>query len=156
MRIALVAVAASLALPIAVAAASGERDRNFELAQALVAHRCNKGSVRDTTMWMHGWRFNALFGDCGGGDGHDQHIWFFVGHRFVGADAPRSSAEIVALWRDDRRMGFLYVLYRASDALCCPTGGGTVVRFRWTGKRLVRLDPLPRRTATASRPGRYP
>jgi hypothetical protein len=107
-------------------------------------------------MWERGWTFNALYGDCGGGDGHDQRIWFFNGHRFVGFDDVRSSAAIIGLWRDDRTLAFLYVLYRPSDALCCATGGGAVVRFRWTGSRVIRLDPLPRRQATSSTPGRYP
>ena len=95
---------------------------------------------------MRGWTFNALYGDCGGGDGHDQRIWFFARSRFVGNDAPRSSAEIIGLWRNGDTIAFLYVLYRRSDALCCPTGGGAVVRFRWTGRRVVALDPIPPRS----------
>jgi LppP/LprE lipoprotein len=96
-------------------------------------------------MWISVFRFNALYGDCGGGDGRDQHVWFFVGKRLVGTDAPNSSHEVIGLWRDDTTMAFLYVLYRPSDPECCPTGGGTIVRFRWNGKRVVRLDPLPPR-----------
>ena len=109
-------------------------------------------------MWQTdpAFHFNALYGDCGGGDGHDQRIWFFDGARFVGTDARMSSAGIVGLWRDLNTVAFMYVLYRPGDALCCATGGGTVVRYHWTGKRLVRLDSLPRRSATAQHPGRYP
>ena len=109
-------------------------------------------------MWEtdRSFRFNALYGDCGGGDGHDQHIWFFDGARFIGTDTRTSSAAIIGLWRDLNTITFMYILYRPSDALCCATGGGTVVRYRWTGKRIVRLDPLPRRTASAHHPGRYP
>jgi hypothetical protein len=40
--------------------------------------------------------------------------------------------------------------------MCCPAGGAVSVRYRWNGKKVVRLDPLPPRTATKSRPGRYP
>lgn len=93
-------------------------------------------------MWTRGWKFNALFGDCGGGDGRDQRVWFFAGGRFIGNDAPNSSHEIIGLWRDLDTITFLYVLYRQSDAECCPTGGGSIVRFRWNGKRVVRLDQL--------------
>jgi len=96
-------------------------------------------------MWVHGWRFNALYGDCGGGDGRDQHVWFFVGHRFVGTDAPHSSREIIGVWRNLDTLAFLYVLYGRTDAMCCPTGGGTIVRFRWNGRRFVPLDKLPPR-----------
>jgi LppP/LprE lipoprotein len=136
--------------------AASASDRNQQAALAFVSHRCAPSSTRDATLWVSGWVFNPLFGDCSGGDGHDQHVWFFAGKRFVGRDAPTSSAEIIGLWRDSNVTAFLYVLYRPSDALCCPTGGGRVVRFRVTATRVVRLDPLPRRSAIATQPGRYP
>jgi LppP/LprE lipoprotein len=109
-------------------------------------------------MWItgQGFHFNALYGDCGGGDGRDQRIWFFHGSRFVGHDDRQSSGEIIGSWRDLDTLAFLYVLYRPSDALCCPTGGAVSVRYRWKGKKVVRLDPLPPRTASKNRPGRYP
>jgi hypothetical protein len=100
--------------------------------------------------------FNALYGDCGGGDGHDQRIWFFRDARFVGHDSKQSSGQIIGLWGDGRILAFLYVLYRPTDAMCCATGGGAVVRFRWSHGKVVRLDALPPRTATKRRPGRYP
>jgi len=38
---------------------------------------------------------------------------------------------------------------RGDDALCCPTGGDKIVRFRWTGKRFRALDrPPPRQNGT--------
>ncbi|HTZ06730.1 MAG TPA: LppP/LprE family lipoprotein [Gaiellaceae bacterium] len=147
----------SAGLAVAAGPATAAQDPNLVKAQAVVAGRCAKGtSPHDSTMWMSGWTFNALLGDCGGGDGHDQHVWFFVGGSLVGTDAPRSSAEIIGLWRNDRTMAFLYVLYRPRDALCCATGGGAVVRFRLDGRRVVALDPLPPRAASSARPGRYP
>jgi hypothetical protein len=94
-------------------------------------------------MWIHGWAFNALFGNCRAGDGRDQHVWFFAGPRFVGTDAPSSSKDVVGVWRDGDTIAFLYILYRRHDANCCPTGGGSIVRFRWNGKRVVAVDPLP-------------
>ena len=109
-------------------------------------------------MWIkdRAFHFNALYGDCGGGDGRDQRIWFFRDSRFVGHDAKRSSGDIIGLWGDLNTLAFLYVLYRTTDALCCATGRGAVVRYRWKGGKVVRLDPLPPRTASKSRPGRYP
>jgi LppP/LprE lipoprotein len=95
-------------------------------------------------MWMHGVKFNALYGNCRAEDGRDQHIWFFINGRFVGTDTRNSSREIFGLWRDDTAMAFMYVLYRARDPNCCPTGGGKIVRFRWTGKRVRALDAIPR------------
>jgi len=99
-------------------------------------------------MWFPGLRFNALYGNCRAGDGRDQHIWFFDRGRFLGTDAPKSSHWIIGVWRDAKTIAFLYVLYRQTDAECCPTGGGASVRFRWTGKRVARLDRLPSRAFT--------
>jgi hypothetical protein len=50
---------------------------------------------------------------------------------------------IAAARRDDRTIALLYILYRRSDPLCCPTGGGKIVRFRWNVTRLVSLDGIP-------------
>jgi hypothetical protein len=55
------------------------------------------------------------------------------------------------LWRDDTTIALMYVLYRNSDALCCPTGGGKIVRFHWNGSRLVALDRIPPRTGPLHR-----
>jgi hypothetical protein len=139
-------------------ASAAGKDPNLAAALALVRHQCPPQSAEiSTDWWMAGWRFNALYGNCLAADGHNQRIWFFVGARFVGTDSPKSSAEIVGLWRDNNTIAFLYVLYRGSDALCCPTGGGKIVRFRWTGDRIVALDPLPPWNPTPSAPvARYP
>jgi hypothetical protein len=151
----LTAVAAATSVAVASAAVSSG---GLRTAERFVARHCHRGSVRSKNMWETdpAFHFNALYGDCDGGDGHDQRIWFFNGTRFVGTDARISSAGIVGLWRDVNTIAFMYVLYRTNDALCCATGGGKVVRYRWTGKRIVRLDPLPRRTASSRHPGRYP
>jgi LppP/LprE lipoprotein len=153
--LALAALVAAASAAVASAAGSGG---NLRTAERYVARHCHRGSVRSKSLWETdpSFRFNALYGDCGGGDGHEQRVWFFAGARFVGTDSPRSSAAIIGLWRDQSTTAFLYVLYRPSDPLCCATGGGSVVRYRWNGRRIVRLDPLPRRTATGARPGRYP
>jgi hypothetical protein len=151
----LAVIVAATSAAVASAAVSGG---SLRTAERFVARHCHHGSVRSKNMWEtdRTFHFNALYGDCGGGDGHDQRIWFFDGARFIGADTRGSSAGIIGLWRDLNTITFMYVLYRPSDALCCATGGGTVVRYRWTGKHVVRLDPLPHRTASAHHPGRYP
>jgi len=143
-------------LSAAVASAAGPT--SLRIAERYVAAKCHQGSVRSRSMWItdRPFRFNALYGDCGGGDGHEQRIWFFHGSRFVGNDAQGSSGDIIGLWRNLNTLAFLYVLYRPSDALCCATGGAAVVRYRWTGGKVARLDPLPPKTASKSRPGRYP
>jgi LppP/LprE lipoprotein len=151
-----IALAAVLAgLSAAVASAAGPTD--LRAAERYVARHCNPGSRRSTSMWVRdrSFHFNALYGDCGGGDGREQRIWFFRDSRFVGNDG-KPSGSIIGLWRDLNTLSFLYVLYRPTDALCCATGGGAVVRYRWRGGNIVRLDPLPPRLASKSRPGRYP
>jgi hypothetical protein len=140
----------------AVASAAGSS--NLRAAEHYVARHCHRGSVQSHSMWVADkeFKFNALYGDCGGGDGHDQRIWFFRDSHFVGHDDKQSSGEIIGSWRNLNTLAFLYVLYRPTDAMCCPSGGAVSVRYRWNGKKIVRLDPLPRRTASRGRPGRYP
>jgi hypothetical protein len=147
-------VVVGLALSGALALPASSVDRNLKAASAYVHKHCPGAGVPSTSMWTRGWTFNAVFGDCGGGDGRDQHIWFFIGGRFLTLDSANSSREVVGVWRDDKTMAFLYVLYRSRDAMCCPTGGGSIVRFRWTGKRLIRLDRLPPRLSGSLTIGR--
>jgi hypothetical protein len=149
---------AVLAAGLSAAVASAAGSSNLQAAERYVAHHCRHGSVRSHSMWITDkeFKFNALYGDCGGGDGRDQRIWFFRGSHFVRNDAKQSSGDIIGNWRNLNTLAFLYVLYRPSDADCCPTGGAVSVRYRWDGTKVVRLDPLPPRTASKSRPGRYP
>jgi len=141
-----VGVGVSAVLVGSIPAASAARDPALVRARAFVNKRCPAQQREiSTRMWEVGWSFNALYGNCRAGDGRDQHVWFFSRGHFVGTDAPNSSLDIVGVWRDDKTIAFLYVLYRPSNPLCCPTGGGAIVRFRWNGKRLARLDPLPPR-----------
>src|SRR5579862_8405171 len=96
------------------AASATNQSASLRRAEKFVDHRCAPASSRSTNMWApnpHYSRFNALYGDCGGGDGRDQRIWFFHGSHFVGNDAPRSSRWIQGLWRTGNTIAFLYVLY---------------------------------------------
>jgi len=139
----LTVVSASL---MCVSTASAGKDPSLLRAEAFVDNRCPADSRNiSTRMWVREFGFNALYGNCRAGDGRDQHVWFFEHGRFVGNDAPNSSHYIVGLWRDDTTIGFLYVLYRQSDPEAAPTGGGAIVRFRWDGHRVQRLDLLPPR-----------
>jgi len=140
-------------LPASTAAAS-TNDPNLSAALAYVHRQCGKTGVPLTLMWIQEFPFNTLYGNCRAGDGRDQHVWFFVRGRFVGTDTRDSSRSILGMWRDDRRIAFMYVLYRGSDPACCPTGGGAIVRFRWDGRRVVRLDPLPPCLSTRIKLGR--
>src|SRR5262249_46377675 len=119
---------------------AASQDR-YEAAAVRLWH--SKGChAPDTSMWIRGWRFNALFGSCRAADGHDQRVWFFDRGRFVGTGGSGWSNEVLGVWRADTTLAFIYVLYRRNDPLCCPTGGGEIVRFRWTGRRFKPLDPI--------------
>ena len=126
-------------------AARAAKDPNLLRAEAFVDRQCPKlERAISAEMWI-GQRFNALYGNCLAGDGRDQHIWFFLGGRFIGSDTrePNSSKEIFGVWRARDVIAFMYVLYRPHDPNCCPTGGGKIVRFQLRDGRLVRLDALP-------------
>jgi LppP/LprE lipoprotein len=130
-------------------AASAAKAPDLHRAEAFVDKQCPADEREiSTQMWVPEFGLNVLYGNCRAGDGRDQHVWFFAHSRFVGSDAPNSSHDIVGIWRDDKTIAFMYVLYRQSDPECCPTGGGAMVRFRWNGTRITRLDPLPRRAFT--------
>jgi len=141
--IALAAVAVATSL-LWTGGAPAARSSNLSKAMAFVEHQC-PGRQRSvsTQMWTAYSKFNALYGNCLDPGGVSQHIWFFDGGRFVGRDARLSSGHIIGLWRANNALAFMYVLYRRADADCCATGGGAIVRFLWTGKRVKRLDPLP-------------
>ena len=146
-----IAAACVLAITATASAANGGSDRQLRAALAHVAKQCpTYGKAVNRSVWQRGWTFNALYGDCLGN--HDGRVWLFVHGRYVGLDSKHPSGEIISLWRDLNTIALLYVLYRPSDPMCCATGGGSVVRYRWTGKRVIRLDPLPPRIATRRRP----
>jgi hypothetical protein len=140
----------SLALLVLATAAPGlsatTRDRNLAAALAFWRSKgCRPWAKPDQSMWIHGWRFNVLFGNCRAEDGHDQHVYFFDRGASAGSDGLGTSSEVLGIWRDDKTFAFMYVLYRRHDSLCCPTGGDKIVRFRWNGKRFRALDKPPPR-----------
>jgi hypothetical protein len=146
MRLGGSAVFVALAL-VSAAAATAAQDPDLARAKAFVSRQCPADERQISAgMWTPGSKFNALYGNCRAGDGRDQHVWFFLGGRFIGSDTRKlfSSKEIFGVWRGDTVIAFMYVLYRASDPNCCPTGGGKIVRFRLHSGHVVRLDPLPK------------
>ena len=76
-------------------------------------------------------------------DGYNKRAFFFYRGRYLGTDAAQPSSDVGEIWGDGETVALLYVLYRPQDPLCCPTGGGAIVRFHWNGRRLVALDPIP-------------
>jgi hypothetical protein len=141
---AVAALAALLSIPAAVAA-PGDR-----AAAASVVKR--KGYTPDLKTWDGFFKLNVLIGTYArSADGYNKRAFFFLGRRYLGTDASAPSAALQEVWRDDRTIALLYILYRAADPNCCPTGGGKIVRFRWNGNRLVALDRIPPRSGALHR-----
>jgi hypothetical protein len=138
------ALAALLALP-AGAASPGDR----AAAAAVVK---SKGYTPDLRTWDGFFKLNVLIGTyTRSADGYNKRAFFFYGRRYLGTDASAPSAALQEVWRDERTIAILYILYRASDPNCCPTGGGKIVRFRWNGKRIAALDRIPPRSGALHR-----
>ena len=56
--------------------------------------------------------------------------------------------------QSDTEVMLSYPLYRKGDALCCPGGGQTKVRFQLNNGKLTALDPIPPLSRKAG-PARY-
>ena len=137
-----VAVAAVVATMVLAPLGAAARQSSGDLRTAVSLVK-KKGNRPDTSTWDGSFRLNALIGTLAQSDGYNRRAFFFLGRRYLGTDASAPSAGVAQLWRDDRTIALLYVLYRANEPLCCPTGGGKIVRFRWTGTRIVALDRIP-------------
>jgi hypothetical protein len=77
------------------------------------------------------------------GDGYGQQAFFFVNGRYIGTDASQPSATLRVVNQGDTEVTLAYPLYRSGDALCCPGGGQTRVRFQLNNGKLTALDPIP-------------
>jgi hypothetical protein len=77
------------------------------------------------------------------GDGYGQQAFFFVNGRYIGTDASQPSATLRVVSQSDTEVTLSYPLYRNGDALCCPGGGQTKVRFQLNNGKLTALDPIP-------------
>ena len=142
MKLALATLAAAALL--AAASGAGAAPRSTGDLQAAMALVKKKGYRPDKSAWISEFRLNVLIGTFAkSADGYNRRAFFFYGRRYLGTDASLPSAQVEEVWRDDRTIALLYILYGRNDPLCCPTGGGAIVRFRWNGSRLVALDPIP-------------
>ncbi|MHB2015746.1 MAG: LppP/LprE family lipoprotein [Candidatus Xenobia bacterium] len=81
--------------------------------------------------------------DARSGDGYAKKAFFFYKGRYLGTDTSQPSALLSLLWQNGDTVALMYVLYRPDDPMCCPTGGGAIVRYHWNGARLVPMDPIP-------------
>jgi LppP/LprE lipoprotein len=145
----LVALGLALAAVPQAGTAVHARDPQLRAAIALVKR---KGYTPDPRTWSRGSTLNVLIGTfTRSADGYNKRAFFFVKHRgYIGTDTRNPSLSMFLLWADDTTGAIMYILYRRNDPNCCPTGGGKIVRYRWTGRRLRPLDRIP--TANANAP----
>ena len=78
-----------------------------------------------------------------GGSGTPEHIFFFYGDQYLGTDTSEPSEGIDIKWATSETVAVQYTIWRKADPHCCATGGPSVVKFHWTGSKLVPLDPIP-------------
>jgi hypothetical protein len=71
------------------------------------------------------------------------NVFFFIRSQFIGTDLLHPDDDVAVKWSNDDTVALAYRLYRPSDAHCCPSGGTAVVRFHWTGHKLIPRDPIP-------------
>ncbi len=87
---------------------------------------------------------NVLIGQCdGSATGYCENAFFFVGSRYIGTDVSGTDIQVSVAWQTHSTAALSYPLYGQGDPHCCPSGGARLVRFRWNGKSLKPLDPLP-------------
>jgi hypothetical protein len=76
-----------------------------------------------------------------------RHFFFFHGAKFLGTDASFGANDYREsfAWRTSNTVAINYPLFQYSYDPSAPLTemGSVKIRFRWTGSRLVRLDPLP-------------
>jgi hypothetical protein len=134
----LLVTALAAALPLtSLAAGSG-------YARAAAVVRSHGYLPNDSSEWTPGSPLSALTATArASADGYAQRAFFFVRGRYVGTDARGPSAQVREVWSAGDTVALLYLLYRSRDPLCCPTGGGSIVRFHWNGRRLAPLDRIP-------------
>jgi hypothetical protein len=77
------------------------------------------------------------------GDPYGQQAFFFVNGRYIGTDAAQPSATVKVLSQSDTQVTLGYPLYRAHDALCCPSGGEAKVTFQLNNGQLTPLQAIP-------------
>jgi hypothetical protein len=79
----------------------------------------------------------------GSGDGYGQRAFFFVDGRYIGTDTSEPSAKLRVVSQSDTQVTLAYPLYRAGDALCCPSHGQATVSFQLDNGKLAPLQPIP-------------
>jgi hypothetical protein len=123
---------------------SEEEHSNEGLGGATAVLRARGYSPANTSDYHSNQALRVLIGiRAGSGDGYGQQAFFFVNNRYLGTDTSAPSAALRVVAQSDTEVTLAYPLYRNGDALCCPAGGHTNVRFQLDNGRLTPLDQIP-------------
>ncbi len=113
-------------------------------AAAALTVRAHGYTPNDASQYHSGQTLTVLVGTHSrSGDPYGQQAFFFVDGRYIGTDAAVPSATVHVLAQSDTQVTLGYPLYRAHDALCCPSGGEAKVTFALNNGQLTPLQAIP-------------
>jgi hypothetical protein len=113
-------------------------------AAAALTVRAHGYSPNDVSQYHSAQTLTVLVGTHSrSGDPYGQQAFFFVDGRYIGTDAAVPSATVHVLAQSDTQVTLGYPLYRAHDALCCPSGGEAKVTFALNNGQLTPLQAIP-------------
>ncbi len=125
-------------------AQSAEAAANAQAEAAAVIVTAHGYNPTDITDYHPSQTLRVLIGTrTGSADGYAQRAFFFLDNHYLGTDASEPSASLHVVSQSDTEVTLAYALYRAHDALCCPSGGQATVHFQLNDGQLVALEQIP-------------
>ena len=79
-------------------------------------------------------------------DGYCQNVFFFHNTTFLGTDTTNPSRQILVIIGEGNLtpgLSVQYANYKASDAMCCPSGKPVTIMYTWNGSRIVASGTPP-------------
>jgi hypothetical protein len=122
----------------------GPGNASIDSAEAVVMAANYTPYQNDGEFWDPQAPINVVLGTLtGSADGYNNWAFFFAGNTYIGHDATTPSMQLSVQSRTKNTITLAYQIYGPSDPTCCPTGGIQTVRYKWDGKSLTPLDPIP-------------
>jgi hypothetical protein len=88
-------------------------------------------------------QLTAIVGDSLGGTvSSPEQVFLFHHDRYLGTALKAAPGYTSIVSQSGTTVTVLYKYPVGGEALCCPSGHGTV-RFHWNGSRIRVLDPIP-------------
>jgi hypothetical protein len=130
--------------PRALATGTSARAASSSALRDAVALVRSKGYTPDSTRHYKSWAtLRVLVATAtGSASGHNQQAFFFVGRQYIGTATWVPTASLAYVGQTSTRVRLRYGVFGPGSGDCCPTSH-RIVRFKWNGRRLVALDPIP-------------